>query len=160
MTQAKAVQVDERIESLNKGLGSLEKPAKSEEIVRLGWNLLREDLSLPSAVLYRDRVEHNLRWMQRFMNAYGARLAPHGKTTMAPQLFRRQLDAGYVLEPDQGGRRLLDDDAAKLFRVGEPSQRLHRDLEGAAVRRLFAPQRQPAAQGEGQAREADHSATL
>ena len=94
MTQAKPVQVDEQIGWLNKGLGALEQPATSEEIVRLGWNLLREDLGLPAAVLYRDRIEHNLRWMQRFMNAYGARLAPHGKTTMAPRLFQMQIEGG------------------------------------------------------------------
>ena len=79
---------------LNKGLGPVQSDSSSEEIIQLGWNLLREDLSLPSAVLYRDRLEHNLRWMQRFMDAYKVRLAPHGKTTMAPRLFRMQLDSG------------------------------------------------------------------
>jgi len=66
----------------------------AEEIIQLGWNLLREDLSLPSAVLYRDRLNHNLAWMQRFMDAYKVRLAPHGKTTMAPRLFQMQLESG------------------------------------------------------------------
>ncbi|MGA9586445.1 MAG: amino acid deaminase [Terracidiphilus sp.] len=68
--------------------------ASAEGIVRLGWNLLREDLSLPSAVLYIDRLEHNLAWMQRFMDAYKVRLAPHGKTTMAPRLFEMQMKIG------------------------------------------------------------------
>ena len=68
--------------------------SSAEEVVQLGWNLLREDLSLPSAVLYRDRLEHNLAWMQRFMDAYKVRLAPHGKTTMAPRLFQMQIDSG------------------------------------------------------------------
>ena len=90
----KPAQGEELIGALNKGLGALEKAATAEEIVRLGWNLLREDLSLPAAVLYRDRLEHNLKWMQRFIDAYGVRLAPHGKTTMAPQLFKMQLDGG------------------------------------------------------------------
>ena len=94
MAQAKSVRVDEQIGWQHKGLGALEKPATSEEIVQLGWNLLREDLSLPAAVLYRKRIEHNLRWMRRFMNAYGARLAPHGKTTMAPRLFQMQIEGG------------------------------------------------------------------
>src|SRR6201997_1372728 len=80
----------ELIGSLNKGLGKIESPAAAEDILRLGWNLLREDLSLPSAVLYRDRLEHNLAWMQRFMDAYKVKLAPHGKTTMAPRLFEIQ----------------------------------------------------------------------
>ena len=87
-------QADRQIGWLNKGLGTMDEPAAAEHIVRLGWNLLREDLSLPSAVLYRDRLEHNLAWMQRFMDAYKVRLAPHGKTTMAPRLFAMQLKRG------------------------------------------------------------------
>jgi len=49
---------------------------------------------LPAAVLYRDKLDHNLRWMQRFIDAYGVKLAPHGKTTMAPKLFDMQLEGG------------------------------------------------------------------
>jgi D-serine dehydratase len=64
------------------------------DAARLDWNLLDEDVSLPAAVLYADRIEHNLKWMQAFVAQYGVKLAPHGKTTMAPQLFRRQLEAG------------------------------------------------------------------
>jgi D-serine dehydratase len=78
---------------LNKGLGRLDRPFQSEEIA-LGWNLLHEDISLPSAVLYEDRLLHNLNWMQQFIAAYGVKLAPHGKTTMAPRLFDLQLQAG------------------------------------------------------------------
>ncbi len=85
---------ERQIGRLNKGLGTMDSPTAAEDIVRLGWNLLREDLSLPSAVLYRDRLEHNLAWMQRFMDAYKVRLAPHGKTTMAPRLFEMQLKSG------------------------------------------------------------------
>jgi D-serine dehydratase len=64
------------------------------DVSRLEWNLLNEDVSLPAAVLYADRIEHNLKWMQAFVAEYGVKLAPHGKTTMAPQLFRRQLETG------------------------------------------------------------------
>jgi len=79
---------------LNKGTALLEQPIAHDEIAGRGWNLLREDLTLPAAVLYEDALEHNLEWMRHFMDAYGARLAPHGKTTMAPQLFAMQLQAG------------------------------------------------------------------
>ena len=79
---------------LSKGLGVLDGPLTPSEISNLGWNLLREDLSLPTAVLYEDKLAHNLEWMQKFADAYGAKLAPHGKTTMAPKLFARQLNAG------------------------------------------------------------------
>ena len=90
----KLVQGKELIGPLNKGIGKLERATTAQEITELGWNLLREDLSLPAAVLYCDRIEHNLRWMQRFIDAYGVKLAPHGKTTMAPKLFDMQLEGG------------------------------------------------------------------
>jgi D-serine dehydratase len=79
---------------LNKGLGAFHTALQPEHVRQLGWNLLREDLSLPTAVLYQDRLLHNLNWMRDFIAAYGVRLAPHGKTTMAPRLFEMQLDAG------------------------------------------------------------------
>ncbi len=79
---------------MNKGLGFVQDSVDAVDIRGLGWNLLREDLSLPCAVLYQDRLRHNLHWMQQFINAYGVRLAPHGKTTMAPRLFEMQLQSG------------------------------------------------------------------
>jgi len=82
------------ITKLNKGLGFIKETLEQGEIASLGWNLLREDLSLPSAVLYEDKLLHNLDWMQQFINAYGVQLAPHGKTTMAPKLFQMQLQHG------------------------------------------------------------------
>jgi D-serine dehydratase len=82
------------ISRLNKGLGSLTGALEPGQVQQLGWNLLREDLSLPTAVLYQERLLHNLKWMQDFMVAYGVRLAPHGKTTMAPRLFEMQLQSG------------------------------------------------------------------
>ncbi len=82
------------ISPLHKGIGYLEEASSPAEIARRGWSLLREDLSLPTAVLYQDRLRHNLRWMQEFIAAYGLKLAPHGKTTMAPALFAMQLEHG------------------------------------------------------------------
>lgn len=82
------------ISRLNKGLGKLDTSLDPAGVPQLDWNLLREDLSLPSAVLYHDRLMHNLEWMQEFIAAYGLRLAPHGKTTMAPRLFELQLQSG------------------------------------------------------------------
>lgn len=82
------------ISPLNKGIGSLDHALDPNQAAQLGWNLLREDLSLPAAVLYEDRLLHNLDWMRQFINAYGVKLAPHGKTTMAPRLFAMQLQSG------------------------------------------------------------------
>lgn len=83
------------IDPLGKGLGMV--PSTSvplDSAKNLEWNLLAEDVSLPAAVLYADRIEHNLKWMQDFIAEYGLKFAPHGKTTMAPQLFRRQIETG------------------------------------------------------------------
>ena len=59
-----------------------------------GWNVLAGDLPLPVALLKREALEHNIAWMAERTRAWGVQLAPHGKTTMSPQLFQRQLDAG------------------------------------------------------------------
>jgi D-serine dehydratase len=83
------------IDPFSKGLGNV--PGTSIQLTdagRLEWNLLDEDVSLPAAVLYADRIEHNLKWMQAFVAEYNVKLAPHGKTTMAPQLFRKQIETG------------------------------------------------------------------
>lgn len=55
---------------------------------------LVHDVSLPALVIHRDALEHNICWMQDFVTRSGAVLAPHGKTSMAPALFRRQLSRG------------------------------------------------------------------
>ena len=52
------------------------------------------DLLLPALTLRGDRLRHNLARMRRFCDEHGVALAPHGKTTMAPQLFADQLEAG------------------------------------------------------------------
>src|SRR5450830_1312728 len=82
------------IDPLNKGIGELPHPLPPAAANTVQWNLLNEDLSLPTAVLYEERLAHNLDWMQRFVAEYDVKLAPHGKTTMAPKLFARQLATG------------------------------------------------------------------
>jgi D-serine dehydratase len=51
-------------------------------------------LPLPLAVLKQTAMDRNSKWMQRFLASSNAVLAPHGKTTMCPQLFYRQLADG------------------------------------------------------------------
>jgi D-serine dehydratase len=69
-------------------------PVAASKVADRGWHLLADDLPYPLAVLRRPALEHNLRWMQDFAQRKGIALAPHGKTTMAPELFARQLAAG------------------------------------------------------------------
>jgi D-serine dehydratase len=82
------------LEPLNKGIGDLTQTLTTTGTPLPHWNLLKEDLSLPTAVLYEEHLAHNLDWMQRFVTQYKVKLAPHGKTTMAPKLFSRQLATG------------------------------------------------------------------
>jgi D-serine dehydratase len=64
------------------------------DIGRQGWNVLREDLPLPVAVIRSEVLEQNSRWMRAFLARTGVQIAPHGKTTMCPQLFLRQITDG------------------------------------------------------------------
>ncbi len=77
-----------------KGVPGNLKPMALSRTGAKGWNILNEDLPLPAAVLLDSALTQNSRWMRRFIEATGAYLAPHGKTTMSPQLFKRQLDDG------------------------------------------------------------------
>ena len=81
-----------RLEPLQKGMTYLNASSDGGEPCK-GLNVLREELSLPAATLVRHSLLHNLEWMRRFIAAYGLNLAPHGKTTMAPKLYKMQLDA-------------------------------------------------------------------
>lgn len=69
-------------------------PVRADRIAERGWRLLAGDLAYPLAVLRRSALAHNLAWMQDFARRKGVELAPHGKTTMAPELFAQQLAAG------------------------------------------------------------------
>lgn len=57
-----------------------------------GWTL--GDLDFPAAVLRDSVIRQNGQWMAEFLRRTGATICPHGKTTMAPQLFQRQLADG------------------------------------------------------------------
>lgn len=83
-----------QLDPAGKGLGVFPAGKASDQAAGLGWNLLAEDVSLPAAVLYENRVQHNLEWMRQFLTAYQVKLAPHGKTTMSPRLFHMQLEHG------------------------------------------------------------------
>src|SRR4051794_31512637 len=69
-------------------------PLRRSAIAAQGWNVLRGDMPLPLAVIRQGALAGNLKWMQEFAAEHGVGLAPHGKTTMSPQLLARQLDAG------------------------------------------------------------------
>jgi D-serine deaminase-like pyridoxal phosphate-dependent protein len=53
-----------------------------------------EEFGTPLLTLDAGALDHNVATMAGWADAAGVRLAPHGKTTMAPALWWRQLDAG------------------------------------------------------------------
>ena len=90
LTAIEATVLDHRLKGVPGGTA----PFRLDAIAGQGWNLLREDVNFPIAVLKDSALAHNSHWMRDFLRRSGAVIAPHGKTTMAPQLFQRQLDDG------------------------------------------------------------------
>ncbi|MEU2230213.1 alanine racemase [Streptomyces vietnamensis] len=57
-------------------------------------NLFTGGYTTPVLALSAESVEHNLRLLETYAERHGLAFAPHGKTSMAPQLFDRQLEHG------------------------------------------------------------------
>lgn len=76
-----------------KGLWQPEPVATSDWLAR-GPHLLDGSLTWPALTVDGSAVDHNVATMAAFAAQHGLDLAPHGKTSMAPALFARQLAAG------------------------------------------------------------------
>ncbi|MEU8621794.1 alanine racemase [Streptomyces sp. NPDC048623] len=57
-------------------------------------NLFTGGFTTPVLALSAESVEHNLRLLEIYAERHGLAFAPHGKTSMAPQLFDRQIAHG------------------------------------------------------------------
>jgi len=60
----------------------------------VGRPILQAGLMLPLLVLRSTELEANIATMARYCDRNGVSLAPHGKSTMAPTIIRKQLAAG------------------------------------------------------------------
>lgn len=84
-----------RLDSTTKGLPDLGgREVTLADISELRWNLLTGALPTPLATLHDSALRTNSAWMREFTSRNGLKICPHGKTTMAPQLFQRQLADG------------------------------------------------------------------
>jgi D-serine dehydratase len=82
------------LDALTKGIPAAAGPLRLDAVGNQGWNIFRGDVPLPAAVMRADVLEANNAWMAAFLSANGLLIAPHGKTTMAPQLYAMQHAAG------------------------------------------------------------------
>ncbi|KUF13086.1 alanine racemase [Streptomyces silvensis] len=57
-------------------------------------NLFTGGFTTPVLALSAERLEHNLALMEQYATRHSLAFAPHGKTSMAPQLFWRQIEHG------------------------------------------------------------------
>jgi D-serine deaminase-like pyridoxal phosphate-dependent protein len=73
---------------------SLRSPYATIDGQKHGADVFSGDFLFPLVVLKDSALDHNMRTMRTYCEEHGVSLAPHGKTTMAPRLFVRQLEAG------------------------------------------------------------------
>ncbi|HEY9181495.1 MAG TPA: alanine racemase [Candidatus Baltobacteraceae bacterium] len=85
---------DEILDERYKGVPLGSAPFELRAIPERRWRVGTPDLPLPLLVARKRALEYNIAAMQRYCTARGADLAPHGKTTMCPQIFDMQLAAG------------------------------------------------------------------
>ncbi|MFG3306578.1 amino acid deaminase [Streptomyces wuyuanensis] len=57
-------------------------------------NLFTGGFTTPVLALSAESLEHNLALLETYAERHGLAFAPHGKTSMSPQLFARQLERG------------------------------------------------------------------
>ncbi|WP_369197073.1 amino acid deaminase [Streptomyces djakartensis] len=84
----------ERVDHRFKGLPPDADGLTVGELAAQRRNLFTDGFATPVLALSAERLEHNLKLMETYAARHGLTFAPHGKTSMAPQLFRRQIEHG------------------------------------------------------------------
>ena len=85
---------DDTVDHRFKGLPPDADGLTVRELAAEGRNLFTGGFTTPVLALSAERLEHNLALMETYTERHGLAFAPHGKTSMAPQLFARQLERG------------------------------------------------------------------
>ncbi|MFE1879589.1 alanine racemase [Streptomyces diastatochromogenes] len=93
-TEALARLAEERVDHRFKGLPPDAEGLTVAELAAQRRNLFTGGFTTPVLALSAERLEHNLALMETYAVRHGLAFAPHGKTSMAPQLFRRQIEHG------------------------------------------------------------------
>src|SRR5690349_13489080 len=85
--------LDEKIDWRFKGFPTAPQTT-IRDVAKCGWNVLDGRFMMPVMVLKESALRHNIAEMNALCDRYRVSLAPHGKTSMSPQLCQMQLDAG------------------------------------------------------------------
>ncbi|MEV8595853.1 amino acid deaminase [Streptomyces sp. NPDC052012] len=85
---------DERVDHRFRGLPPDAEALTVGELAARRLNLFTDGFTTPVLALSAERLEHNLKLMETYAARHGLAFAPHGKTSMAPQLFQRQIEHG------------------------------------------------------------------
>ncbi|MFI6656711.1 amino acid deaminase [Streptomyces sp. NPDC050523] len=93
-TEALARLAEERVDHRFKGLPPDAEGLTVGELAAQRRNLFTGGFATPVLALSAERLEHNLALMETYATRHGLAFAPHGKTSMAPQLFRQQIERG------------------------------------------------------------------
>ncbi|MFJ7148717.1 alanine racemase [Streptomyces sp. NPDC100445] len=95
-TEALARLAGERVDHRFKGLPADADGLTVGELTAQRRNVFRTEdgYTTPLLTLSAERLAHNLALMEAYTARHGLAFAPHGKTSMAPQLFHRQLAHG------------------------------------------------------------------
>ncbi len=93
-SEALARLAGERVDHRFKGLPPDADGLTVGELTGRRRNLFTDGFATPVLSLSAERLEHNLRLMETYATRHGLAFAPHGKTSMAPQLFQRQIERG------------------------------------------------------------------
>ncbi|NUS17895.1 MAG: amino acid deaminase [Streptomyces sp.] len=93
-TEALARLAEERVDHRFKGLPPDADGLTVAELAAQRRNLFTDGFTTPVLALSAERLEHNLRLMETYATRHHLAFAPHGKTSMAPQLFQRQIEHG------------------------------------------------------------------
>ncbi|WP_405984950.1 alanine racemase [Streptomyces sp. NBC_00872] len=85
---------DERVDHRFKGLPPDAEGLTVAALAAERRSLFSGGFTTPVLALSAESVEHNLALLESYSARHGLAFAPHGKTSMSPQLFARQLDRG------------------------------------------------------------------
>ncbi|MEU2566241.1 alanine racemase [Streptomyces althioticus] len=85
---------EERVGHRFKGLPPDAADLTVGELAAQRRNLFTGGFTTPVLALSAERLEHNLAALETFAERHGLAFAPHGKTSMAPQIFHRQIERG------------------------------------------------------------------